>query len=225
MGVSGRRIDPRLRHYMPRSLKAIVFAIALLCAGGAQATTVYVISLTNYRAQMVVNGGSVVTLAPGQTSPEGVMLESISGDAANLVVDGRRISLALGQATTSETSLKADAKGHYFATAYINGAPVRAQIDTGATYVTLNGEDARRLGIDYLRGRQVTSHTANGAVIGYLVNLARVQIGDVALANVPGEVLPVGREQLSQALVGMSFLRHIEMRRSGDTMLLLKANY
>ncbi|MFA6444200.1 MAG: TIGR02281 family clan AA aspartic protease, partial [Sterolibacterium sp.] len=161
----------------------------------------------------------------GQTSPEGVLLESIAGNAANLVVDGRRISLALGQSTTSETSLKADARGQYFATAYINGAPVQAQIDTGATYVTLNGEDARRLGIDYLRGQQVTARTPNGSTTAYMVNLGRVQIGDVALANVPGQVLPGGREQLSQALIGMSFLRHVEMRRSGDTMLLLKANY
>jgi aspartyl protease family protein len=210
---------------MARKLKAIMFAVALLCAGGARATTVYVISLTNYRAEMIVNGGNVVTLAPGQTSPEGVMLESISGNSANLVVDGRRISIGLGQATTSEASMKADANGHYFATAYINGAAVRAQIDTGATYVTLNGEDARSLGIDYLRGRQVTARTANGTTIGYLVNLARVQIGDVALSNVPGEVLPGGREQLSHALIGMSFLRYVEMRRSGDTMVLLRANY
>jgi aspartyl protease family protein len=209
---------------MPCSVNAIVFAIALLCAGGAQATTVYVISLTNSRAQMIINGGSVVTLAPGQTSPEGVMLESISGNAANLIVDGRRISLGLGRATTSETSLKADANGHYFATAYINSAPVRAQIDTGATYVTLNGEDAARLGIDYRRGRQMISRTANGAVNGYIVNLPRVQVGDVALTNVPGVVLPGGRDQLSHALIGMSFLRHVEMRRSGDTMVLLKAN-
>ena len=210
---------------MPRSLKAIVFTLALLCAGRARATTVYVISLTNYRAEMIVNGGSVVTLAPGQTSPEGVMLESIAGNAANLVVDGRRVSLSLGQATTSETSMKADASGHYFTTAYINGAPVRAQIDTGATYVTLNGEDALRLGIDYRRGQQVISRTANGAATGYIVTLLRAQIGNITLINIPGLVLPGGQDQPSQVLIGMSFLSHVEMRRSGDTMVLLKANY
>jgi len=210
---------------MSRSLKAIAFVLALLCAGGARATTVYVISLGSSRAEMIVNGGRVITLAPGQSSPEGVTLESISGNAANLLVDGRRISLGLGQSTASETSLKADASGQYFATAYINGAPVPAQIDTGATLVTLNAEDARRLGIDYLRGQQVMARTASGVTVAYVVRLARVQIGDVALTEVPAQVLPGGREQLSHALIGMSFLRHVEMRRSGDTMVLLKANY
>jgi predicted aspartyl protease len=50
------------------------------------------------------------------------------------------------------------------------------------------------------------------------VILASVQVGDVVLANVPATVQEGG--QLPFALIGMSFLKQVEMRRSGNTLTL-----
>jgi aspartyl protease family protein len=93
-------------------------------------------------------------------------------------------------------------------------------IDTGATYVTLSAADALRTGIDYLRGARSVSQTANGAIMVYIVNFAHVQVGDIALANVPGLVVEEGAGQRMPALIGMSFLRHVEMRQAGNTLVL-----
>jgi hypothetical protein len=60
----------------------------------------------------------------------------------------------------------------------------------------LNAEHAQRLGIDFRRGQRVVERTANG----------QIQEG--------------GSDQLPLALIGMSFLKQVEMRRSGNTMTL-----
>ena len=47
-----------------------------------------------------------------------------------------------------------------------------------------------------------------------------MQVGDVALANVPATIQEGGSDQLPLALIGMSFLKQVEMRRVGNTMTL-----
>ena len=48
-------------------------------------------------------------------------------------------------------------------------------------------------------------------------------MGDIDLGNVVAEVLEGGSAQLPQVLIGMSFLKHVEMQRSGSTMVLQRA--
>jgi aspartyl protease family protein len=129
---------------------------------------------------------------------------------------------ARAQAVQAQTILKADARGQYFATAYINGIAVRSQIDTGATNVALNMDDARRMGVDFTGARRGSAQTANGTISVFFVNLASVQVGDMVLNNVPGTVGEGGASQQSMVLIGMSFLRHFEMRHAGDTLTLLR---
>ena len=81
------------------------------------------------------------------------------------------------------------------------------------------------MGINYASGRPVIGNTANGQVRGFSVTLGSVQVGDIVLANVQATVLDVGRAQLGEVLIGMSFLKQVEMRRSGDRLELLKSNY
>jgi predicted aspartyl protease len=52
-----------------------------------------------------------------------------------------------------------------------------------------------------------------------------VQVGDIVLTNVPGSVIDVGKKELPVVLIGMSFLSHVEMQRSGNTMLLQRRDY
>ena len=198
---------------------------ALAVCNFAWATTVMVMSLAIGKAQIIINGSTVRTLSEGQTSPEGVTLVSANPKGAVLIVDGRSLSFGLGGSTVSRTELVADRRGQYFTTAYLNGIPVNAQIDTGATTVAINREDAARMGINYASGRPVIGNTANGQVRGFSVTLGSVQVGDIVLANVQATVLDVGRAQLGEVLIGMSFLKQVEMRRSGDRLELLKSNY
>jgi len=203
----------------------VAFFLGAIVSASAWSTTIFVVSLANGKADLIINGSVVRTLRQGQTSPEGVTLNNASGSAADLTVDGRRVSLGLGQSTSSETRIRADPQGQFFTTVLVNGIALGAQIDTGATNVVLNSDDARRLGIDYLRGKSVISQTANGRITAYLVNLRSVQVGEIVLNDVVGQVSEGGRAQLALALIGMSFLKHVEMRRSGDTLLLFKSHY
>lgn len=170
--------------------------------------------------QVIVDGRTIRTLRPGEVTPEGVKLREINGASAVFEIGGRAIALSLGQSTVAETLLYADPRGHFVTQARFNGVPLMAVIDTGASYVGLNAEHAQRLGIDFRRGQRVVERTANGQIISYLVILGSVQVGEVALANVAATIQEGGNDQLPLALIGMSFLKQVEMRRSGNTMTL-----
>lgn len=203
----------------------VLFLAALLYAGGASATTVFVTSIGARSVQVLIDGTALRTLAEGDTTPEGVTLKRIDRGAAVLEFAGRTFSAALGQTASTHVQavLKADPRSHFYVTAYLNGTPVNALIDTGATNVAMSSDHARRLGIDYRRGQQRTTQTANGAVTAYLVNLSRVQVGDIVLGNVAAQVSEGGSAQLPYVLIGMSFLKHVEMQRSGGMMVLQRA--
>ena len=190
----------------------------LLTVSNAWAANIYVMAIGRSEVQVVIDGRTVRNLRLGDVTPEGVKLREINGGTAVFEVGGRAVALGIGQATVAETLLHADQRGHFVTPAYFNGLPLTAVIDTGASYVSLNAEQAQRLGIDFRRGQRVTEQTANGPVVSYMVLLASVQVGEVVLTNVPttiqeGSGLPV-------ALIGMSFLKQVEMRRSGNTLTL-----
>lgn len=211
---------------MPRSelrqnlLTLAVAVTAALLAAPARATDVFVMSVSPAQVQLVVDGRNVRVLRPNEVSPEGVKLLEIRGGAALLQIDGRPVQLGLGQSTVAATVLRADGRGHFLVRALINNVPVAAMIDTGATTIVVNWNQALQMGIDPRRGQRVLVQTANGPAAAYLVNFARVQVGDIVLANVPGTVAEGGAEKVSVVLIGMSFLRHVDMRRSGDTLTL-----
>ena len=120
-------------------------------------------------------------------------------------------------AAQAGTVLQADERGHFFAQGMINGSPVRMLVDTGASLIALPAAEAKRMGIDYLRGGRGTASTANGVVPVYRVRLDTVRIGDLELNQVDALVQEQG---LPIALLGMSFLNRTEMRRSGEQMTL-----
>ena len=203
---------------------AVFAAIFLSGLAPAWATTVYVTSVGYGDVQLVINGQLVRSLRIGETSPEGVRLEDVQAGVATLIVDGRTMQMRIGQSTVTQVVLNGDARGQFVTTAQINGVPVRAMIDTGATYVSLGAADAQRMGIDYLQGRQSVNQTANGPVNVYVVNLPHVQIGELAFTNVTGAVTADARVQMPHVLIGMSFLRLVDMRRSGNTLTLSRAD-
>jgi aspartyl protease family protein len=89
-------------------------------------------------------------------------------------------------------------------------------VDTGATTVALGVDDAKRMGIDYQKGRPVRMGTANGVAQGWLVKLNSVKIGDVEVYEVEAIVGP----NMPYALLGNSFLSRFSMNRTSDQMVL-----
>lgn len=206
--------------------------LALLLAGlfppAAPALDVNVIGLFPGKAVVVVNRGAPRTLAAGETTAEGVKLVSADSRAAVLEVEGKRLTLGMGQhfETAAQTgsrrgvTLPADARGHFVTDGAVNGVHIRFLVDTGATLVAIPVADATRLGIDYRKGRRAISQTANGPVAFWKVTLDSVTLGELTLTNVEGAVHESGG--LDIALLGMSFLNRTEMRREGPNLTLTK---
>jgi aspartyl protease family protein len=203
-----------------------VLGLALALAGPAAATDLNVVGLFGNKAVVSINGTPPRTLSVGQRSPEGVELVAVDRDTATFEVDGQRRTLRMGQAyvsraasTSGSVTLKADSRGHFFTDGQVNGGSVRFLVDTGATMISLPAADARRLGIDYLKGHRGVVQTAAGPTSAYKVTLDSVRVGDIAMNGVDALVIETG---LPFALLGMSFLNRTEMKREGETMVLIK---
>jgi aspartyl protease family protein len=201
-----------------------VLALAFLgmFAVPAVAATVMVMSLAPGRADLVINGTTVRTLRDGQSSPEGVVLVSATPEAAVVDADGKRYRLRLGDSTTSIVVLKATSSGVFLTTARINGVPVQAVVDTGASTVAINRLEAARMGIDVASGRRVVFGTANGPTTAWQVTLGRVQVGEIVVTNISAAVLEGGPERLPMVLLGSTFLQHVDIQRVGDTLTITK---
>ena len=106
--------------------------------------------------------------------------------------------------------------GHYVANGTINGVGVTFLLDTGATGVAISPELAQRTGAP--RGKSILTRTANGTAQGFLTRLNSVQLGAIEQNNVPAQIAP--GLATGQVLLGMSFLKHLEMVQRGDTLTL-----
>ena len=203
-------------------------AAALLTCGSAFAQTVSMSGSLGDKALLMIDGAPR-TLAAGATV-QGVKLVSVTGSAAIVEIQGKRLTLPLGGAQVNiggapsdgggtQIVLTAGSGGHFFTGGSINGKAVRFLVDTGATYVSMGVNEAERLGLDYRGGQRGMTNTANGAMAVYKVALASVRVGDVQVYNV--EAL-VGQAPMDQVLLGNSFLTRFQMKRENDTMTLSK---
>jgi len=102
----------------------------------------------------------------------------------------------------------------------VNGISLQFMVDTGATSVVLPSADARRAGVNYLAGGRVLTQTANGVVPVYTVKLDTLRIGDITVNNLDAAVIE--GDKLPLALLGMSFLNRMEMKREGSTLTLIR---
>lgn len=96
--------------------------------------------------------------------------------------------------------------GHYFLTLEINGALIDFIVDTGASDLVLNAQDAQTVGLDpndlVFLGRAAT---ANGVVRTAPVRLDTVSIGPHTDTNVRAVV---NDGELGQSLLGMGYLQN-----------------
>lgn len=203
---------------------ASIFA-GLLVSTGAAALDVNVVGLFPNKAVVQIDGGALQTLSVGQKTREGIALVSVERDGATFEIEGQRIALGLGHARMQTTAaaaamLTADERGHFVADGQVNGIAIRFTVDTGATLVSFPASEARRLGLDYRNGRKTLMETANGDAVGYRVKLDTVRVGELTVNNVDAVVMD--GDTLPVALLGMSFLNRMNIRREGQIMTLTK---
>ncbi len=185
------------------------------------------------KALVSVNGGAPRVLKVGE-SHQGVRLLAVGPQGVEILLEGRRHVLDLGQGVYPQTAalrgaapdqgervmLTADGRGHFLADGTVNGLPARFMVDTGASLVTLPASIARRAGVELANASPVTITTANGRAQARRVLINLLQIGPIR-ANLV-EALVVEDEALSLPLLGMSFLNRTNMQREGDTLVLMQ---
>ena len=205
----------------------ICLCVLLLSCGAASAQQVSLIGVIGGKAAILaIDGGDPKTVKAGQTW-RGITVVSVTHDNATVEIEGQQRVLALGQhyrgappaATRQSVTIGADPLGHFFTNASINDVTVRSVVDTGASVVVLSVPDANRLGLDWRNGERGTMQTANGTTSAYRVRLAKVKVGPIELHEIDGVVVEQGP---GVALLGMSFLNRLEMKRDGDTMTLTR---
>lgn len=207
-----------------RNLTAAILSAGLLSCTAALAAGVSVVGLFKDKAMVSIDGGKPRTMSAGQ-SIGGVKLLSANSDSAQFEIDGQRRMLTMGQSFAGNTpsnqrasvSLTADARGHFAAGGSINGYPMSFLVDTGATSISINATEARRMGLNYKSGQAGAVNTAAGVVPAWRVTFNTVKVGNITLNQVEGLVVETG---LSVPLLGMSFLNRMEMKRDGQTMTL-----
>jgi aspartyl protease family protein len=188
--------------------------------------TIEVRGLFRNGAVMVINGEQRL-LKVGQTSPEGVKLVAADTRKAVIEVNGQRRTMTLSKQIASSfapvekktTTVPRTANNQYLVTGTINGVNTEMLVDTGATAVAMSSATAQNLGIDYRNEKNKgVARTASGLVTSYRVQLATVSVGEITLRNVTAFVNEGAYPHV--VLLGMSFLRHVEIRDSGGVLVL-----
>lgn len=112
--------------------------------------------------------------------------------------------------------LEANRQHHFLATGEINGQPVELMVDTGASQVAISRAVAERLNLP--RGAYAMVATANGPARVATTRLASVRLGNIELRDVSGVIVP--NMASPEVLLGMSFLRDLEMTQRDGRLIL-----
>lgn len=191
----------------------------------AWATNIRVVGLFDNRALLEIDGKQHF-LKVGETSPEGIKLIKSSSKGAVVEYDGKRKPLDLSQhiassfseAQETEVNLLRGAHGHYFGRGAINGYPVDFMVDTGASSIAMNSQQAKRLGLKLDKKNRGTASTAGGIVQTHRVILNKVSVGGITHYNIPAAVVDGAYPE--EILLGNSFLGKVQMTERNGVMVL-----
>ena len=135
------------------------------------------------------------------------------------LVPGSPLALGVDDGHATVTLDKAD-NGHFEARITINGTPIRAVVDTGATTTVLTAEDARAAGFDPgTLNFTIPVSTANGMARAAGVKTDELAIGGIVRKGMPVMIAAPGA--LGQSLLGMNFIGSLSgFDVRGDRMVL-----
>ena len=110
----------------------------------------------------------------------------------------------------------ATARDTFVADGEVNGRRVTFLLDTGATYIALPAQLARELKLKL--GPPITLQTAAGPATGYPTRLDSVRLAGIEMRDMAA-VVSEGLEP-GQVLLGMNFLKRLEMTQRGEQLVL-----
>lgn len=122
----------------------------------------------------------------------------------------------VGPSGVVEVVLTHNEADQYVTTGRINGQPVQFLIDTGSSEIAMSYHLAQRLGLRLSSGG--LNITGNGTVQSWSAVLESVDIGGLVAHEVRATVLP--NMQGDEALLGMAYLKHMELNLAGGRMAL-----
>ncbi len=188
---------------------------------------VLAVGLMQGMAILEVDGQRII-IKTGQKKA-GVKLVESNSRQAIIEMNGKQQTLLLGVSLTGSyveakktvVRLPRGRNGHYFANARINGHSIRVLVDTGASFIGLSSDTAKKMGINYASGKKSRSSTAAGIVKSYTLRLDHVQIGGIKLYGVMASIIEGAYPDIP--LLGMSFLGKVKMSED-QGMLVLTEN-
>lgn len=122
---------------------------------------------------------------------------------------------------SGEERIDADAQGHFVSQFRMNGRPVEAMVDTGATIVAISKSTARRLGISVVPADFIYQvQTANGTTKVARAVIKSIEFGSIRIHDVEAAV--IDDKALAGTLLGMSFLNQLKSFKVEDGELILK---
>lgn len=203
----------------------LLLAVLLSFSVHSNAVEVRVQGLFKGAAVLMIDGKQRM-LKAGKRSPEGVLLVTADTKKAIVEIDGKRHTMTLSKQITSnyteieraEVAIPRNKLNQYITNALINGKRIKVLVDTGANSIALSSDDAKRLGIDYKKGKEGQVSTASGVAKAYSVTLGRVALGALAVKGVPAVVIEGSYP--ATVLLGMTYLNHVELREQGGTLYL-----
>ena len=192
---------------------------------------VEVIALFENKAVLRINDEQIL-LSKGEISPQGIKL--LEADANNAVIEigGRQFTYGLGstvfnapaeeaRVVAKEIYIYRDPDKLYRTIGSINGFTVTFLVDTGASSIVINAQQANRMGIKYKEnGTPIRVRTASGEENAVSIKFNKVSINGITLRSIEGIVLE-GPEP-STPLLGMSYLSRFEIQNSGNVIKLIK---
>ncbi|MBW3097795.1 retropepsin-like aspartic protease family protein [Pseudohoeflea coraliihabitans] len=149
------------------------------------------------RQSPLSTGGSRQSASSSEDTPAANMLAATGNQAPSSYVTGRK-----------NAQISVDGSGHFATTFYLNGRPIPAVVDTGATFVAVNVSTAKRIGaVPSAADFRHEVRTANGTIRAARIALDSIEIGGILVRDVNAFVLPDAA--LSATLIGMSFMNRL----------------
>lgn len=203
-------------------LKLFIPIVLLFPPGAFADHEILYTGLHGNKAWLRINGRPGA-LGKGQ-SRSGVKVLSVKKNEVIIKVHGKRYlykkKSKTGKKLDDEIKIPFNSEhSSYFVRGHINGKSFAFVVDTGASKVALNLNDAKRLKLSLKRDDRTKIRLAGGKLAdGWVTTLRSVKVGDIEIKNV--SALIIKERGPAIALLGMSFLSQLEISQSDDTMVL-----
>ena len=148
-----------------------------------------------------------------------VGLVGVLYSAASAWLQPPKATLVVAPSGRTVVELRRARDGHYSVDGFVNGAPVRFMVDTGASITSLPRDLAKKAGV----GRCVdqTFLTAAGAETGCVGRAASIEFAGLRFVDFEVAVMP---RMQGTALLGMNMLSTMHMEQRGQVLRLAPAD-